>query len=105
MTFRIRPFDSVNVVAEEAGALPIPTTDVTDYSATHSSPFILNIYNSGNSTIYIQASGSTEDKDGRYLLKGESATYGPVIVDAFPQLRFDAAGEAWVSFDLWGAGT
>jgi hypothetical protein len=104
MTFRIKPFDSVNVVASGAGVEAIPTTDVSSYTSTHSTPFMLNIYNNGASTIYIQASGSSEAKDGRFLLTGESATYGPVIVDAFPQLRFDAAGECWVSFDLYGAG-
>jgi hypothetical protein len=92
------------VVAAGAGVETIPETIVSGFDSAHSAPFMLNIYNNGSSKIYIQTSGSTELVDARFLLAGESATYGPVIVDSFPQLRFDAAGECWVSFDLWGAG-
>jgi len=104
MTFRIRPFDSVEVVSPGANAYTIPTTTIPGFLTPTSAPVIINVYNSGAATLYIQLAGSTELADGRVILPGESATYGPVAAENFPQLRFDGAGGCWVSFDLWGAG-
>ena len=104
MTFRIRPFDSVEVTSPGANAYSIPTTTITGFTTPTSAPFIINVYNNGAATLYIQNAGSAELADGRVILPGESATYGPVTADSFPQLRFDGVGGCWVSFDLWGAG-
>lgn len=104
MTFRIKPFDSVEVTSPGANSYAIPTTTIPNFTSPTSGPMILNVYNTGAAILYIQSDGSTNLGDGRVILPGESATYGPVTADSFPQLRFDGVGGCWVSFDLWGAG-
>lgn len=98
----IRPLDSVTLTPGAAGVVSIPTTilDAAGLDEAHSAAVYVNIYVSGAGGCFIQADGSSETSDGRYIASGGSATYGPVKYAYLPQIYAQAATTLTVSFDI-----
>jgi hypothetical protein len=95
---RIKPLDGVQVAG--TGVQTIGTGTIGDYTQDTSAPMYINVFVTGSGNAYLQSAGSTNAGDGRYVASGGSAQYGPVSYADFPQIRFDAASGAWVSFDV-----
>lgn len=100
MSTAIKPLDSVTVTPVGAGVVALPTTYLDDYDEVFNAPLYVNIYVSGAGNCFIQVAGSSEVADGRYIASGGSAQYGPVKYEDLPQLYFDAASTAHISYDV-----
>ena len=101
MATRTKLIDGVTVTASGAGAFAIPTTTLGEYNTDYDSPIIVYIFVAGSGgNAYVQPSGSVRTADGRYIVAGGTGKIGPVSFSDLPQLYFDAAGSAEVSFDI-----
>lgn len=100
MSTYIKPLDSVTVSPGGAGVVALPTTYLSDYDEDFNPSLYVNIYVSGAGNCFVQVAGSTEVADGRYIASGGSAQYGPVKYEDLPQLYFDGASVASISYDV-----
>lgn len=99
MSTQIKPLDGESV-AGDAGQYVLPTGSLTDYDDSYSSPVYINVFVTGSGGAFLQASGSSNGADGRYIASGQTAQYGPVNFANFPVIRFDSTSGAWVSYDV-----